>query len=674
MEKYIPKVVGSWLGGTYDRDRAVARTAKDGIKAFLNTEAKFALFYKRCESQILEYAQEALEETSETLSDERTMSKDDMQGKYFRVIGSSISLVINLLQHLDKEDLSKHQERYVEFLSGNKKLWSFSFCDDSFVRRATDELLSTVLTLQPAAIESDLELISHTFISEALKSSQTTSAFQLLTVLVKLTARYPEVWTTSYKAKRSPFLRLRSFVEKGSQGGPPEYWTNLGLLFTKLSKDVIPLDVDVLLDFLKAFRNGASRREEPRSNATVAWATYFNIVKLFAARIPEETQKDKLLSTGLFPVFEQFLQPTTDGAAWAVGNNTSTIANALVLCSAHQSGDKTALNDEVARLEKDFISKILTSLPEQSKEYHTSQKNVMTIGHRWFKLLGDVVQLKDQYSVDLLTSSSQRIIATCLETLVTRNGKPYCAAGTVEAALRFAPSTVMSWSGSQAAITSFLETHFPKLILSPSGPYLIQILSHLRTIPGQEASFEAIWTSTIDGLLALPVDVNQPQAIGSLIANDSISQLAKDNAALQEYLLHGSLQATQGDTTGSSLFEAAIRFQSLASRTSAKLINHILSFLEGSGPAVEGSLKCLEFIAKNSPDLLSGQSDVQVRLITKLLALTEISNSPFASRANAVRSILEKSSASRDSKMPQKSSILHVIKENLESASAQSLA
>src|SRR3954464_8844450 len=56
MEKYIPKIVGSWLGGTYDRDRAVARAANDGTKSFLDSPAKMALFFKRCETPIIDYA------------------------------------------------------------------------------------------------------------------------------------------------------------------------------------------------------------------------------------------------------------------------------------------------------------------------------------------------------------------------------------------------------------------------------------------------------------------------------------------------------------------------------------------------------------------------------------------------------------------------------------------
>ncbi|KAL5316607.1 hypothetical protein ACEPPN_015656 [Leptodophora sp. 'Broadleaf-Isolate-01'] len=673
MEKYIPKIVGSWLGGTYDRDRAVARAANDGTKSFLDTTAKMALFFKRCESPIIDYAQEALGETAQTLSDERTMSADDMQAKYFRVIGSSISLFSNLLGILDKDTILKHQEKYEGIISGNKKLWAFASCEDAFVRRAIDQLMLVCLIKLPAVIESGLELVSHTFIAEALKSSQTTSAFQLLNLLVSLTSKYPEVWTSSYKAKKSPLSRLRTFVEKGSQGGPPDYWTKLGMLVLGLPDGVLPSESDVLLEFLRAFRRGISNREEPRTNAGVAWATYFSIADRFITLLSPEAVQEKLLPEGIFPVFEQYLHPTPSNDSWAIGTNISTLAKGLGLCVSVKGDGKTALKDEWARLEKDFTSKILTSLPEQSKDYNASQTAVIAISHRWFKLLAEVLKADQPDTRDLLVPSSQRIITACLGSMVSRNGKPYSAAATVESALRLTPTAVGSSPETLAAVESFLENEIPTLILSPSGPYLVSILNLFRTLPDKKASFESIWQSTIDGLLALPETSSQSQAIAKLIANDAVSKISQENSGLQEFLLQGNAKAIQGNPDARALSEAAITFRSLSSATSAKVLDRVLAALDTRDSGLDGALKSLEFISKSQPGLLNTQSSIHVTLITKLLGLTEISDSTLASRANTLRAIIEKSSGPTDSETPHQSSLVHVVRENLETAVPQSL-
>ncbi|KAI9054877.1 hypothetical protein LZ554_002021 [Drepanopeziza brunnea f. sp. 'monogermtubi'] len=674
MEKYIPKIVGSWLGGTYDRDRAVARAASDGTRSFLDTQAKMTLFYKRCEGPILEYAQEALEETPQTLSDERTMSADDVQAKYFRVIGSSLSLIANLLATLDKDEIFKHQDKYEIILSGNKTLWSFVNCDDAFVRRATSQLLAICLANLPVAIEADLKLISHIFIAEALKSSQTMSAFQLLNVLSVLTSNYPEVWTSSYKARKDPLSKLRSFVEKGSQGGPPDYWTNLGAVVLNLPEGVLPPQPDALLDFLTAFRNGVSNREEPRTNASVAWATYFEIAERFISLLSPESVQEKFLPEGIFPFFEQYLHPNPANNSWAIGSNISTLAKGLGICLSYKGDGKTALGAEWARLEEDFVSKILTSLPEQSKDYHASQTAVISISHRWFKLLAEVLRSKQQDSIDLVLPSSRRIVQKCLESIVSRNGKPYSAAATVEAALRLTPAVVESSPETLVALKSFLEDDLPKLVLSPSEPYLISILNLFGSFSDEEETFRSIWDKTIDGLLALTNDASQSQAIAKMLANDAVSKVAQNNHALQEFIVSGSFNAMQGNAEGRTLFEAAMTFDSFSSPASVRVLNKILASLDVDNPDLDGALKSLEFVSRNQPGLLSRLGDIHVTLITKLLGLTELTDSPIASRANTLRTAIEKSISSADSKSPQQSSIVYVIRENLETASPQSLS
>src|SRR5438045_3188418 len=82
MEKFIPDIVAKWLAVAYDRDRPVAAAASDGITSFLDTEEKVLLLWKKCQSQILEYAHDAIKETPQTLSDERNANPDDMQAKY----------------------------------------------------------------------------------------------------------------------------------------------------------------------------------------------------------------------------------------------------------------------------------------------------------------------------------------------------------------------------------------------------------------------------------------------------------------------------------------------------------------------------------------------------------------------------------------------------------------
>jgi hypothetical protein len=675
MEKYISKVVGSWLAGTYDRDRAVAKAAMDGITSFLDTDEKIAMFWKRCQVQIIDYAQEAIDETPQTLSDERTMNADDVQAKYFRVVGSSISLVVNLLAKLGRDDILKHQDKYEAFISKNKRLWALASSEDAFVRRVTDQLLIVCLDKQREIIESDLELISNAFIAEALRSSQSSSAFQLLQALAKLTSLFPLVWTSSYRGKKSPLTRLRNFVEKGSQGGPSAYWQSLRSLLQLLPGGVLPTDIESSLDFLHAFRQGVSNREEPRSNAAEAWSSFFETVTLLVRNISDPSIQSKLFQESVFPVFEQYLHPVTENSKWSVGNSTAPLAKAYRICAAAKGAElRKSFSDEWHRLADDFIARIRTSLPEQSGDYHKSQTAVAAEGHRWFKLLSEVLQ-GGRPEDDFLIRPSTKIITTALETVVSRNGKPYSATATVEAALRLTPTLMEISPECLESVRSFIENHLPELITSPSSTYLVSILNLFRSIPSQEAVFQKVWQLTIDELLSLPDGGQKSKAISALISNNAVSSLTQGYPALQDLFLDATTRAMEGDIEAWPLFEAAITFDGLDEPTETKLLNQVLESLDASDANVDGAFKALEFITTKKPSVLRQSSSTHVTVITKLLALMEISDSTISERASKLRTAMEnsdKASSTLDGRT--ESPMIHVIRENLETASPQSLA
>ena len=675
MEKHIPKIVGAWLAGTYDRDRAVARAATDGIQLFLDTDDKVAMFWKRCQAQILAYSQEAINETPETLSDERTMSADDVQAKYFRVIGSSISLVLNLLAKLSRDDILKHQDKYEQFLAKNKSLWALATCEDAFVRRTMDQLLIVCLDKQHEIIEDDLELVSHAFITQALRSSQSSSAFQLLLALGKLTSKFPHAWISAYKGKKSPLSRLLHFVEKGSQGGPPEYWQSLRSLLLLLPVGVLPTDLDASLEFSKAYRDGINSREEPRNNAAEGWSSYFEIAKMLVGNLSDPSGQVKFFQGAIYPVFEQYLHSTTQNAAWSIGSNTVALVKAYNVCASAKDVElQKSFLDEWNRLADILVSQILTSLPEQSKDYHKSQTAVAAEGHRWFGLLSKIHRENSPNKSDtLLVLPSSKIISSALTAVVNRNGKPYSAASTVESALRLSPELMEASPTSLNAIQSFLQNHLPKLILSPSSPYLVSMLNLFRSIPNQHAVFEDVWQSTVDGLLPLPDDGNKLKAIASLISDDAMAKLSRADAELQDFLLEASMRPVLGEDEAWHLFEAVIAFNALTEPTEGKLLDQVLEHLKPIDSNADGAFKALEFISKKKPEVLRRESSTHVVLITKLLAITELSGSGFASRADELRAVIQNSSSTSDKQERNEASILHVIRENLDTASPQSL-
>jgi hypothetical protein len=682
MEKHIPSIVGSWLAGTYDRDRVVSKAANDGITSFLDTPSKVLSLWRKCQLQILEYAQESIKETPQTLSDERNVSPDDVQEKYDRVMGASLSLVINLLLKLDDHDVQSQKESYEGFLS-NKTLWSFVASEDPFLRRTSSQLLSVCLDKQNEFIGDNLELISHAFISEGLRAPHFSSGVHFLKALTKLTDKFPQVWLASYKGKRSALFRLRHFIEKGSQNGPPEYWQVLSSLLLSLPSGVLPTDLDGVIELLKAHRDGISQRDEARTNAPTAWASYFNLTKHLEAGLADKTNTGKLLRDSVYPVFEQYLFPAPGHSIWSVGNSTAALARAFQICwLSEKSEQPQAITAEWARLAEKLTTDMLTSQPEQSKDYTKSQAAILAEAHRWFALQAEIIksakspkyQISTETVITFLVAPNSALVTKALEMLRNRNGKPYSAAGVLEAALCITPELVSAEAPTVLAIASFLEDDAPKLILSPSSKYLTASLYAFRSLPEQDTRFTVIWQATLDALLATPDSDRKLDVVQGLISDHGASHLAQSDSTLQDFLLEYASRLTQGQQKEWSLFENAVEFDSFSSETSGSIITSIVESLSGDAVATKGSLPALETIVQKNPQLLRKGGVNELTIRTRLLTLTESNDPAIISRANTLKTALDRGDKSSAECRQVSSPTLEIIKENLENAGPQSLA
>lgn len=95
---YLPKVVGAWLAGLYDNDRPVHRSALESFTKVFSTDEKRKNVWKIYQSSILEFVDDVLlHQTVLTLSDERTVKRDDAEAKHSRVVGAAILLFNRIL-------------------------------------------------------------------------------------------------------------------------------------------------------------------------------------------------------------------------------------------------------------------------------------------------------------------------------------------------------------------------------------------------------------------------------------------------------------------------------------------------------------------------------------------------------------------------------------------------
>ncbi|KUI69086.1 E3 ubiquitin-protein ligase listerin [Cytospora mali] len=667
MERNIPKVAGAWLAGTFDKDKAVAKAATEGFSVFLTTEEKVANFWRKCQPQVLQYATDAVMETPDTLSDERSTKPEDAEAKYYRVIAASFSLVLGLLQRLSSADTEKYNTEYETFFASGPGdcVWSFATADDSYVRKMVYQLLQLCMEKRSELIQPQLFQIGKILTSDALKKSQMGSAVDFVTVLTNLTLQDSQIWGT----KKPPIARLRGFVEKGSQGGPPSFWQNLDKLLAAVPPET--MSSELASQFFKSFRSGISRRDEPRSNAPYAWMTYLNAVSRLLPRLDADS-RIHIITENVFPLTETYLFSTERQGEWLVGGNVVVLSRAYKVAALSEDAQIThALATEWERLADILVARLSNSLPEVSKEFEVSQNKLAEDGKRWFSITGAVhaalnataSQPDGNESSDYTESASHKVIQGAAGLLKRRNYKPFGAAAILLSALKQTPH--LFGSSEEHLLASLIPTgsdeEMTKLLSSPSAPYILSCLMALGHHNLDQ--WRLLWTNTIRCLLKIDDESTADTYITKLISDTAAKTLAQDNDGLKEYAVSRMLASARNENPSWELFAAALEWDTLSRASLQEVSSQVVDALNSEN---ESSIKAVEIILRQKPALFSEDEALHLALVTKLLSMMEIDDTSISARASRLRSLLE-------NHVDAQPSLMSIIQENLDQPGPNSL-
>ncbi|OAA66870.1 ring zinc finger protein [Niveomyces insectorum RCEF 264] len=680
MEKHMPKIVGPWLAGTYDRDRAVARAAADGLAFILTTDEKARVFYTRLQPQILAYATAALNETPTTLSDMRSSSKEEADLKYYRVVYGSLSLVLALLRKLKAADTDACRADYERFFAA-EAVWSNAVARDGHVRRAAYELFWQVLETRPTLLEAQLPRLTRLVTREAPKASQAGSVVDYLKVLTKLSQTHADMWSEA----PHPFTRLRPLVERGSQGtvSTPSYsfWQQLDALFASIPPR--PIAPDAAADVLVSFRNGVAHREEPRSNAVDGWTAYLSMVRrLLDAVTSEDATRVALVEAHVYPLFAHFLHPPDQSVWTTAAAHVTILTRAALLCARPAYGDVvTSMRKQWATLADELAAKMANSLPEVSKEFHKSQQAIASEADRWFALVADVhrsVQRVQSTSgaptnsiEDVLALPTLRLVQSAVDLLKKRNYKPFGAAHLVGAALLHAPH-LLAGDDRRRLVESLFPVHdadeLDLLLASPSAAQLLACLQPIAGIPELADHYKAVFSAIVARLLALQDPETTAKYVALLIsdASDAAASVSRSNEALQAYLETACYQTAQGTTQAWAVFNATFASNALAPATGQALAARIVRALGSADADPQSVLTALETMARTSPEYFARDETLHLELVTKLLGMMEMGDSALSAKVLALRALVEHTSQGGPP-------LLRIIQENLDSTGPDSL-
>ncbi|MCJ1380931.1 hypothetical protein MMC17_004040 [Xylographa soralifera] len=555
IARQMPNVIGAWLVGLQDSDKLVARAAEEAFQKVFPTKSKQDTVWQVYQQIVISYCKRViLEESVTTLSDERTISVDVAEAKYARVVGAAIYTIANVLEVLSLSEL-RHQIELYKSLVQTKFVWKLASYSDSFVRKAVYGLVCSLLR------KRDMDIIDYTIIStcvlqEALHIDQAGSAYDYSKMLVELSEACSDVWTKYYtgSAKRSAQKRLCQFLSKGSQGGPPEFWKQISRLLELLPPQIIqategeadigsaPADQSPKFLALDAIHDGINRREEYQGNHGEAWRTYLDTVKLLLQSFPLPGPRQHFMKMYVAHFMDQYLKPAGRGERWAVsGPNREEIFKDAISLILQTCPD--LFKRSWHELSNAFIQDLQLSLPEKSKDYTRSQDSGVHAAKRWYTLQAGLIKDSVPEHIQATFEATSALeIKSAAGLLKTRNGKPYSAAASLEIALRLVPKSTIQVGTTKDLLLDFMRSDIPNLLLSPSSPYLIGMLS---TFEG-ESNVRQLWIDSIQTLMNAPDSTIKFQALRSLISSPWLGSLGLSKDMISavkrslQYALHGN--------------------------------------------------------------------------------------------------------------------------------------
>ena len=434
-------------------------------------------------------------------------------------------------------------------------MWKLASYSDPFVRKAVYRLVCSLLRKRDLEI-IDYAMISTSVLQDALHVDQTGSAYDYCKMLIELSETCPDVWTEYYpgSARRSAQRRLCQFLSKGSQGGPPDFWKQISRLLEILPSRIIhPIEDEIEIGsasadqnprfpVLDAIHDGINRRDEYQGNHGEAWQTYLSTVKLILQSISSPGPRQHFMEVYVAHLMDQYLKPVGKGERWAVlgPNREDIFKNAISLILQSCPALFTRIWQELSDA---FVQILQQSLPEQSKDYTRSQESGAHAAKRWYTLQAELIKSSVSGHIQATfeqTSASE--IMSAADLLKSRNGKPYSAAAALETALHLIPKSTIQVNTTKDVLLDFLRLDVPNLLLSPSSPYLIGMLS---TFEG-ESDVRQLWIDSIQTLMNAPDSTIKFQALRSLISSPWLESLGLSNDMVSaakrslQYALHGN--------------------------------------------------------------------------------------------------------------------------------------
>uniref|UniRef100_A0A8C9Z2U3 E3 ubiquitin-protein ligase listerin n=1 Tax=Sander lucioperca TaxID=283035 RepID=A0A8C9Z2U3_SANLU len=306
LAPFLKSLMGHWILSQCDTYTPAASAACQAFQAaFSPTKQPEALSF--CKDEILNVLQDILlKETADTLSDPQSVTEDEREGKYVRMLTSSLLGVKRLLSLLLQSDRTAMEERLAHLLNSGK-FWKYSKHKSPQVRGAFFEMVCALCEFTPGLVQAEAPRLCAT----VLLSIDDTDPVVLPPVWEAVL--HVDCWT-HVNAKKGFLPKLWVLLKEGGKGMAKALHPNLMPLISKLPQQVTEPTLDFYTTFFSSFIQGLSseRAATSPSESAVIVTSVVECLRYCILHNTEEEEEQKkirtmLISQQLLPLLEKAL-------------------------------------------------------------------------------------------------------------------------------------------------------------------------------------------------------------------------------------------------------------------------------------------------------------------------------------------------------------------------------
>lgn len=311
LAPFLKSLMGHWILSQCDTYTPAASAACQAFQAaFSPSKQPEALSF--CKDEMLNVLQDVLlKETADTLSDPQSVTEEEREGKYVRMLTSSLLGVKRLLSLLLPSDRTALEERLTHLLNSGK-FWKYCKHKTPQVRGAFFEMVCALCEYTPDLVQAEAARLC----PAVLLSIDDTDPIVLPPVweaVLHVVSTIPDCWT-HVNAKKGFLPKLWALLKEGGKGMAKSLHPNLMPLLSKLPQQVTDPTLDFLTTFFSSLIQGLSseRAATSPSESAVIVTSVVECLRYCILQNAEEEEEQKkirtiLISQQLLPLLEKAL-------------------------------------------------------------------------------------------------------------------------------------------------------------------------------------------------------------------------------------------------------------------------------------------------------------------------------------------------------------------------------